>query len=48
MTRPIPEAFRDLGSDVRFAWRMMQRQPVHAAATTLTLALDASAGCRTS
>ena len=39
----IAEAFRDLGGDVRFALRMMRRQPVHAVASTLTLALGIGA-----
>jgi predicted lysophospholipase L1 biosynthesis ABC-type transport system permease subunit len=43
MTRFIAETVRDLGSDVRFALRMMRRQPVHAVASALTLALGIGA-----
>jgi putative ABC transport system permease protein len=43
MTRFIAETFRDLGSDVRFACRMMHRHPVHAVASVLTLALGIGA-----
>ena len=41
--RLMAETFRDLGGDVRFAMRMMRRQPVHAVASTLTLALGIGA-----
>src|SRR5262245_9078041 len=39
----LTTAFRDLTNDLRFSLRMLRRQPVYAAASTLTLALGIGA-----